>query len=60
MRVERMRPVKAWCNVAKEEVTWVDVERQFATMKAERQDIDVGLVFQISDWLQIGFRFISD
>ena len=38
----------------------MEVKRRAAVMKVERQAAAVGLAFQISDWLQIAFRFISD
>ena len=39
---------------------WMEAERQVSMMKAKRQAVAVELVFQISDWLQIGFRLASD
>ena len=50
MIVKRKRQVK---------VVHMEADRQASAMKAERQAAAVDLAFQISDWLQIAFRFIS-
>ena len=55
-----MRPVEDRQLFTKEEVMWMEAERQVSMMKAKRQAVAVELVFQISDWLHIGFRLASD
>ena len=60
MRIERKRHVEAERRAAEEVAAGMEAERQAATMKTERQAAAVELAFQISDWLHIAFRFISD
>ena len=58
MRVERKRPVESERRAVGEEATRMEDERQATVMKSERQVAAVELSFHISDWLQIGFKFI--
>ena len=55
-----MRKVEAEQRADVEEAVRMEAERRSTAMKAERQAAAVELAFQISDWLQISFRFISD
>ena len=57
MRVYRKRQVKAKHWAAKRRM---EAEIQAAAMKAEIQAVAVEVAFQISYWIQIYFRFISD
>ena len=60
MRVERERQFKANCQAAEDEATRMEEERQSVAIEAEIQSTSVELACQISDWLQITFRFISN
>ena len=60
MRFDRKREVEAERRAAKEEAARMEEKRRTAVMKAERQADDVELTFQISDWLQLGCRLLSD
>ena len=72
MRIERERQVEAERQAAKEEVLRMEAERRAAVMIRPLEfsfrlceidfsfELSFRLTFQISDWLQIAFRFISD
>ena len=60
MRVEKKRQEEAERRAAEEEAVRTEAERRAVMMKMERQAAAVELAFQIFDWLQIAFRFISD
>ena len=60
MRVKRNRQVDSERQAVNDAVARMEAVRRAATMKAERQAAAVELAFQISYWLQIDFRLISD
>ena len=60
MGVKSKRQVKSEQQAAEEEMDKMEEERRSSEMKAEIQAVAVYLSFQISDWLQITFIFISD
>ena len=60
MMVDSRRQVEAERRASEEEEAQMESERQASVMKTDRQASAVELSFQITDWLQIYFRFISD
>ena len=60
MMVKRERQVKSKRWAAEEEETWMKEERKTDVMRVERQAADVELTFEILDWIQIAFIFVSD
>ena len=60
MRIERKKQDEAKWRAAEVEAMRMEAERLADVIKADKQAATVELAFQISYWIYIAFRFISE